>query len=243
MEYIELLNKETQLKEKLENLTLNYNKQVADINNELEELSTIKGYFLNNQSEFAYAREYVSTWGEFNLLRNFELYMQSLKDIVLKDYKELLEYNLELQDNAYGGDYHKYTATVKKGRGINYHPDLGSIRFKEDTTTNYFNALAIELEKNPIQSLNTTELPCCAEYRNPFTQFDSSLGKILKFDIKTDKYDYTRLLKLLNFPEEIFVRDFYGRVGGAYKLVDNSYAFFVNDYGEWLSQYDNFYKK
>ena len=73
--------------------------------------------------------------------------MQSLKDIVLKDYKELLEYNLELQDNAYGGDYHKYTATVKKGRGINYHPDLGSIRFKEDTPSNYFNALAIELEK------------------------------------------------------------------------------------------------
>lgn len=62
MEYIELLNKETQLKEKLENLTLNYNKQVADINNELEELSTRKEYFLNNQSEFAYVRECVSTF-------------------------------------------------------------------------------------------------------------------------------------------------------------------------------------
>jgi hypothetical protein len=91
MEYIELLNKETQLKETLDKLTAEYTKQVTDINNELDELSKRKEYFLNNQSEFAYAREYVTVRGSLDILGNFKKYISILKNIVSKDYKQLLE--------------------------------------------------------------------------------------------------------------------------------------------------------
>lgn len=129
MEYIDVINEETQLNAKLKELEEKYAKEVLKISTRLEELSKHKEDFQNGNSSFAFAREYIDVRSPLTILLNFPLYIDSLKKELTKDYKKLLTYNLEIQDNAYGGDYHKYTTLVKKGYGVDYHPNLGSINF------------------------------------------------------------------------------------------------------------------
>ena len=150
MEYIDIVNEEAKLKERLKACEEKYALDVLSISNRLEELSKHKEDFQNGNSSFAFAREYIDVDGPLTILLNFSLYIDSLKRELTKDYKKLLTHDLEIQDNAYGGDYRKYTTLVKKGYSIDYHPNLGSINFSRKMPVQYFSDLIMELEKLPI---------------------------------------------------------------------------------------------
>lgn len=77
-------------------------------------------------------------------------------------------------------------------------------------------------------------------YFDPFYDF-SDLDDILEYKIKTEEYDYTKLLKLLNFPKEIYVCTIYGKEVGMYKLIKDSYIFHkLNVCNQWYNVLDNY---
>lgn len=236
MEYIDVINEETRLNEQLKALEEKYKAEVLKISTRLEELSKHNEDFQNGHSSFAFAREYIDVKSPLTILRNFPLYINSLKEELKRDYKQLLTHNLEIQNNAYGGDYHKYTNLVEKGYGTNYHPNLGSINFSRKMPVQYFSDLVIELEKYPIKSIETKRFKDESVYFDPFYHFDR-LDSILELKIKTNEYDYTNLLKLVNFPTEFYVSANYGNEEGMYKLIGDSYVFHKrSDFnGEWYS--------
>lgn len=224
MEYIDVINEETKLKERLKACEEKYALDVLSISNRLEELSKHKEDFQNGHSSFAFAREYINVDNPLTILRWFSLYIESLKKELTKDYKQLLTHNLQIQDNSYGGDSTKYTTLVKKGYGTNYHPNLGSINFSYEMPVQYFSDLIMELEKLPvIKHIARERLQYESIYFAPFYGFNS-LNNTLEFKVKTEEYDYTNLLKLLNFPEEFYVSANYGNEKGMYKLIGNSYC-------------------
>lgn len=114
MEYIDVINEETTLNEKLKALEEKYATDVLKITTRLEELSKHKEDFQNGNSSFAFAREYIDVRSPLTILRWFSLYIDSLKKELTKDYKQLLTHNLQIQDNSYGGDSTKYTTLVQK---------------------------------------------------------------------------------------------------------------------------------
>ena len=244
MEYIDVINEETKLKERLKACEEKYALDVLSISTRLEELSKHKEDFQNGNSSFAFAREYIDVKSPLTILRWFSLYIESLKKELTKDYKQLLTHNLQIQDNAYGGDYRKYTTLVKKGYGIDYHPNLGSINFSHKMPVQYFSDLVMELEKLPvIKPLEKERLRYESIYFDPFYNF-RSLDSILEFKIKTNEYDYTNLLKLLNFPEEFSFSADYGNEKGMYKLIGDSYVFHILDKytNQWYSVTEAFEK-
>ena len=171
------------------------------------------------------------------ILQNFPLYIDSLKKELTKDYKQLLTHNLQIQDNSYGGDSTKYTRLVEKGYGTNYHPNLGSINFSSEMPVQYFSDLIMELEKLPvIKHIARERLQYESIYFGPFYGFNF-LNNTLEFKIKTEEYDYTNLLKLLNFPEEFSFSANYGNEKGMYKLIGDSYVFHKLDKysNQWYS--------
>ena len=225
MEYIDVINEETKLKERLKACEEKYALDVLSISNRLEELSKHKEDFQKGNSSLAFAREYIDVDNPFTILQYFPLYIDSLKRELTKDYKKLLTHDLEIQDNAYGGDYHKYTTLVKKGCGIDYHPNLGSISFSRKMPVQYFNDLIMELEKLPvIKPITTKRFHDASVFFDPFYAFPE-LDSILEFKIKTNEYDYTNLLKLLNFPEEFSFSEGYYNENGMYRLIGDSYVF------------------
>lgn len=237
MDYINVINEETQLNAKLKELEEKYAKEVLKISTRLEELSKHKEDFQNGNSSFAFAREYIDVRSPLTILRWFSLYIESLKRELTKDYKQLLTHNLQIQDNAYGGDYHKYTTLVKKGYGVDYHPNLGSINFSRKMPVQYFNDLIMELEKlAAIKPIATKRFQDESVFFDPFYAFPE-LDSILEFKIKTDEYDYTNLLKLLNFPEEFSFSESYYNEKGMYKLIGDSYVFHKLDKcsNQWYS--------
>lgn len=244
MEYIDVINEETQLNARLKELEEKYALDVLSISNRLEELSKHKEDFQNGHSSFAFAREYINVDNPLTILRWFSLYIESLKKELTKDYKQLLTHNLQIQDNSYGGDSTKYTTLVKKGYGTNYHPNLGSINFSYEMPVQYFSDLIMELEKLPvIKHIARERLQYESIYFAPFYGFNS-LNNTLEFKVKTEEYDYTNLLKLLNFPEEFYVSANYGNEKGMYKLIGNSYVFYLLDKysNQWYSVVES-YKK
>lgn len=229
MEYIDVINEETQLNAKLKELEEKYAKEILKISTRLEELSKHKEDFQNGHSSFAFAREYIDVDNPLTILLNFPLYIDSLKKELTKDYKKLLTHNLEIQDNSYGGDSTKYTTLVKKGYGTTYHPNLGSINFSCEMPVQYFSDLIMELEKLPvIKPIAREKLRYESIYFDPFYGFNS-LNNTLEFKVKTEEYDYTNLLKLLNFPEEFSFSANYGNEKGMYKLIGDSYVFHILD--------------
>lgn len=237
MEYIDVINEETVLNEKLKALEEKYAAEVLKISTRLEELSKHKEDFQNGNSSFAFAREYIDVKSPLTILRWFSLYIESLKKELTKDYKQLLTHNLQIQDNSYGGDSTKYTNLVQKGYGTNYHPNLGSINFSRKMPVQYFSDLIMELEKLPvIKPIATKRFQDESVFFDPFYSF-RSLDSILEFKIKTNEYDYTNLLKLLNFPEEFYVSTNYGNEKGMYKLIGDSYVFHKLDKysNQWYS--------
>ena len=244
MEYIDVINEETQLNAKLKELEEKYAKEVLKISTRLEELSKHKEDFQNGHSSFAFAREYIDVDNPLTILLNFPLYIDSLKKELTKDYKKLLTHNLEIQDNAYGGDYRKYTTPVKKGYGIDYHPNLGSINFSRKMPVQHFSDLIMELEKLPvIKPITTKRFQDASVFFDPSYAFPK-LDSILEFKIKTDEYDYTNLLKLLNFPEEFSFSESYYNDKGMYKLIGDSYVFHKLDKysNQWYSVTEAFEK-
>ncbi len=244
MEYIDVVNEETKLKERLKACEEKYALDVLSISNRLEELSKHKEDFQNGHSSFAFAREYINVDNPLTILRWFSLYIESLKKELTKDYKQLLTHNLQIQDNSYGGDSTKYTTLVKKGYGTNYHPNLGSINFSYEMPVQYFSDLIMELEKLPvIKHIARERLQYESIYFAPFYGFNS-LNNTLEFKVKTEEYDYTNLLKLLNFPEVFYVSANYGNEKGMYKLIGNSYVFYLLDKysNQWYSVVES-YKK
>lgn len=244
MEYIDVINEETKLKKRLKACEEKYALDVLSISNRLEELSKHKEDFQNGNSLFAFAREYIDVDGPLTILLNFPLYIDSLKKELTKNYKKLLTHDLEIQDNAYGGDYRKYTTLVKKGYGIDYHPNLGSINFSRKMPVQYFSDLIMELEKLPIiKPIATKRFQDESVFFDPFYAFPE-LDSILEFKIKTNEYDYTSLLKLLNFPEEFSFSADYGNKNGMYKLIGDSYVFHKLDKcsNQWYSVTEAFEK-
>ena len=247
MEYINIINEETRLNEQLKALKEKYNAEVLKISNRLVKLSQYKEDFINGDSSFVFAREYISVDNPFMLLCYFRLYMKSLKKELTKDYTKLLTHNLQIQDNAHGGDTVKYTTLVKKNHSISYHPNLGSINFSYKMPVQYFSKLVIELEKLDIEHIKIEKLPIGDFYFQLRVGFDN-MPHILAFNIKTEEYDYTNLLKLLNFPEEFYISSRDNTQIGMYKLIDDSYVFHLLDSysNQWRNiseEYDKFYDK
>ena len=237
MDYINVINEETRLNEQLKALEEKYKAEVLKISTRLEELSKHKEDFQNGHSSFAFAREYIDVRGPLTILRWFSLYIESLKKELKRDYKQLLTHNLQIQDNSYGGDSTKYTKLVEKGYGTNYHPNLGSINFSHEMPVQYFSDLIMELEKLPvIKHIAREKLQYESIYFDPFYGFND-LNNTLEFKIKTEEYDYTNLLKLLNFPEEFSFSANYGDDKGMYKLIGDSYVFHLLDKytNQWYS--------
>ena len=248
MEYIDVINEETTLNEKLKALEEKYATDVLKITTRLEELSKHKEDFQNGHSSLAFAREYIDVRSPLTILRHFQLYIDSLKKELTKDYKQLLTHNLQIQDNSYGGDSTKYTTLVQKGYGTNYHPNLGSINFSSEMPTQYFSDLMMELEKFPvIKHIAREKLLYGNIYFDPFYGFNG-LNDTLEFKIKTEEYDYTNLLKLLNFPEEFSFSANYGNNKGMYKLISDSYVFhqldkYSNQWYNVVEAFEKFKKK
>lgn len=245
MEYIDVINEETKLKERLKELEDKYSTEVLKISNRLSELSQHKEDFLNGDKGFAYAREYVTVRGSFDILCNFEKYVSILKNIVSKDYKQLLECNLKVLAEKVDYDFKTIITLCSKGEIPSGCYFLGGVDFSKNTPSEYFSELFLELEKNIPAELKTFTVPHKRWSYDALDTFNGVKDKILKFDIKTDEYDYTRLLKLLNFPEEIFIKNDRGEFHGKYKLVDSSYIFFIyysyNDVG--ANEYEEYTKK
>lgn len=244
MDYINVINEETQLNAKLKELEEKYAKEVLKISTRLERLAQHKEDFQNGHSSFAFAREHIDVRSPLTILLNFPLYMDSLKKELTKDYKQLLTHNLQIQDNSYGGDSTKYTRLVEKGYGTNYHPNLGSINFSSEMPVQYFNDLIMELEKLAvIESITTKRFQDASVFFDPFYAFPE-LDSILEFKIKTNEYDYTNLLKLLNFPEEFSFSESYYNDKGMYKLIGDSYVFHKLDKcsNQWYSVTEAFEK-
>ena len=248
MEYIDVINEETRLNEQLKKLEEKYAKEVLKISTRLEKLAQHKEDFQNGNSSFAFAREYIDVKSPLTILLNFPLYIDSLKKELTKDYKKLLTHNLEIQDNSYGGDSTKYTTLVKKGYGIDYHPNLGSINFSHEMPVQYFSDLIMELEKLPvIKHIAREKLRYESIYFDPFYGFNS-LNNTLEFKVKTEEYDYINLLKLLNFPEEFCFSADYGNEKGMYKLIGDSYVFhlldkYTNQWYNVVEAFEKFKKK
>ena len=248
MEYIDVINEETTLNEKLKALEEKYATDVLKITTRLEELSKHKEDFQNGHSSLAFAREYIDVRSPLTILRHFQLYIDSLKKELTKDYKQLLTHNLQIQDNSYGGDSTKYTTLVQKGYGTNYHPNLGSINFSSEMPTQYFSDLMMELEKFPvIKHIAREKLLYGNIYFDPFYGFNG-LNDTLEFKIKTEEYDYTNLLKLLNFPEEFSFSANYDNNKGMYKLISDSYVFhqldkYSNQWYNVVEAFEKFKKK
>ena len=158
MEYIDVINEETKLKERLKACEEKYALDVLSITNRLEELSKHKEDFQNGHSSFAFAREYITVYFPYTILRHFALYIDRLKRELTRDYEQLLTHDLEMYDNAYSGDYHKYTTLVKKNTGISYHQNFGSIKFSSKMPVQYFSDLIMELEKLDITMVFITIL-------------------------------------------------------------------------------------
>lgn len=237
MEYIDVINEEAKLKERLKACEEKHALDVLSISNRLEKLSKHKEDFQNGNSSFAFAREYIDVKSPLTILLNFPLYIDSLKKELTKDYKQLLTHNLQIQDNSYGGDSTKYTTPVKKGYGTTYHPNLGSINFSHEMPVQYFSDLIMELEKLPvIKPLEKERLRYESIYFDPFYGFNS-LNNTLEFKVKTEEYDYTNLLKLLNFPEEFSFSANHGNDKGMYRLIGDSYVFHKLDKysNQWYS--------
>lgn len=244
MDYINVINEETQLNAKLKELEEKYAKEVLKISTRLERLAQHKEDFQNGHSSFAFAREYIDVRSPLTILRWFSLYIESLKKELKRDYKQLLTHNLQIQDNSYGGDSTKYTTLVKKGYGTTYHPNLGSINFSHEMPVQYFSDLIMELEKLPvIKHIAREKLQYGNIYFDPFYGFNS-LNNTLEFKVKTEEYDYTNLLKLLNFPEEFSFSADYGNEKGMYKLIGDSYVFHILDKysNQWYSVAEAFEK-
>ena len=248
MEYIDVINEETKLKERLKACEEKYALDVLSMTTRLEELSKHKEDFQNGNSSFAFAREYIDVRSPLTILYHFQLYIDSLKKELTKDYKQLLTHDLEIQDNAYGGDWTKYTTLVQKGHGTNYHPNLGSINFSSEMPVQYFSDLIMELEKFPIiKHIAREKLLYGNIYFDPFYGFNG-LNDTLEFKIKTEEYDYTNLLKLLNFPEEFSFSANYSNDKGMYKLIGDSYVFhkldkYTNQWYNVVESFEKFKKK
>lgn len=242
--YMDIVSLENELLNKKAKMEVDYENEMKAINKRLAEYEDYKNDFKTGNGEFVLAKEYVEHYRPFNILNNFALYMSDLKRFLRNDWKVLLENDLQLQDNAYGGNWTKYTQLVPKGCGVDYHPNLGSIEFSKDTLPEYFDNLYMELEDKKIYNLSniySSEF----DYHNSFPKTDPfkkyrELNHKLTYKLKTDKYDYTRLFKLLNFPEEMTVVD-----GNAkYKLIGDAYVFHTWNCAteDWQNEYDEYLK-
>lgn len=240
MDYINVINEETALNEKLKALEEKYAADVLSMTTRLEELSKHKEDFQNGNNSFAFAREYIMVHNPLLILQLFSLYMDSLKKALTRDYKKLLTHNLEILDN-YGRDKQKYTELINKDPRLDSSPNLGSIIFSCEMPTQYFSDLMMELEKLNIRSLETEVQLVKSPRFTPFYTFPN-LSHVLEYKIKTEEYDYTKLFRLLNFPKEIYIYNSYGEKVGMYKLIGNSYVFhmsFIN-YNGWRNMSETY---
>ena len=102
----------------------------------------------------------------------------------------------------------------------------------------------MELEKLPvIKPIATKRFQDESVFFDPFYAFPE-LDSTLEFKIKTNEYDYTNLLKLLNFPEEFRFNESYYNEKGMYRLIGDSYVFHKldKDSNQWYNVVESFEK-
>lgn len=239
MDYITIVNELSKWNKEKENLQKKYDEDMAEINKNITKFKSYKEQFLNGQLENVLAKEYVTVKRPENILKYFYLYITSLKNHLNKNWKEFLLYDLQLQDNSYHGDSRKFTEFCPKGH-TNQYSYLGGVIFNKDTSIEYFNKLCLILDQIIIKDLEVVylnEYSYTPKERNPFIGFEY-LNYNYSFKIKTDDYDYTKLLELINFPKEIhFV---HGTEKSMYKLNGDSYDFYTYERAtnKWINEYE-----
>lgn len=103
------------------------------------------------------------------------------------------------------------------------------MQFLENTPVEYFEKLYMELDEVNYKYLKTVQgIEHCKNLsKDPFQNL-RELNYIWSFKLKTKEYDYTRLVKLLNFPQEFNCYDSKGEEV-RYKLNDTSYDLYIWD--------------
>lgn len=226
--YMDIVNAETELLKKKRKLELDYENEMKAIEKRLAEYEEYKNDFKNGNGDWALAKEYVTLYKPFNLLRRFDTFIPKLKDALKENWQLMLEKDLLLLDEANSMTYRVFAKLVDKNKSYNY-PKLGEVQFLENTPVEYFEKLYMELDEVNYKYLkNVQGIEYCKNLsKDPFQNL-RELNYIWSFKLKTKEYDYTKLVKLLNFPQEFSC---YGSKGEEvrYKLNGTSYDFYIWD--------------
>jgi len=78
--YMDIINAETELLKKKRKLELDYENEMKAIEKRLAEYEEYKNDFKNGNGDWALAKEYVTLYKPFNLLRRFDTFIPKLKD-------------------------------------------------------------------------------------------------------------------------------------------------------------------
>ena len=226
--YMDVINAETELLKKKRKLELDYENEMKAIEKRLAEYEEYKNDFKNGNGDLALAKEYVTIYKPFNLLRRFDTFIPKLKDALKENWQLMLEKDLLLLDEATSMTYRVFAKLVDKNKSYNY-PKLGELQFLENTPVEYFEKLYMELDEVNYKYLKTVQgIEHCKKLsKDPFQNL-RELNYIWSFKLKTKEYDYTKLVKLLNFPQEFSC---YGSKGEEvrYKLNGTSYDLYIWD--------------
>lgn len=241
--YMDIINAETELLKKKRKLELDYEREMKAIEKRLAEYEEYKNDFKNGNEDLALAKEYVTLYKPFNLLRRFDTFIPKLKDALKENWKLMLEKDLLLLDEANSRIYIVFAKLVDKNKSYNY-PKLGELQFLENTPVEYFEKLYMELDEVNYKYLKTVQgIEHCKNLsKDPFQNL-RELNYIWSFKLKTKEYDYMKLVKLLNFPQEFSC---YGSKGEEvrYKLNGTSYDLHIwdKDNKVWVN-YKNLLKR
>ena len=175
MKLSELESNLYKLKTEKSDLEDNYQNKKNDLDNKIEKAKNNINAFLTvgsadsyNQLKSATSHMYLyngTPKGILNLVStkyysiNFVSYLMKLKYYLAKTIngekcnsdsigeQNLLNSNLEIQDNSYGGDPTQYAELVRNGYGSNYHPCLNGIFISSDTSMEELEQILLVIDK------------------------------------------------------------------------------------------------
>lgn len=84
--YMDIVNAETELLKKKRKLELDYENEMKAIEKRLAEYEEYKNDFKNGNGDWALAKEYVTLYKPFNLLRRFDTFIPKLKDALKENW-------------------------------------------------------------------------------------------------------------------------------------------------------------
>ena len=112
--YMDIINAETELLKKKRKLELDYENEMKAIEKRLAEYEEYKNDFKNGNGALALAKEYVTLYKPFNLLRRFDTFIPKLKDALKENWQLMLEKDLLLLDEANSMTYRVFAKLVDK---------------------------------------------------------------------------------------------------------------------------------